>query len=183
MTNAAKLSLASLALGVALACGGGHKNSGNNNASRLVYTDPAQGDYRLVVSGGSGTGTVTLALRGPSSVTARGANFGLSVDAAKAGYVRQGASYAGQGAVFDLGANPRIFMAVLDGGSLRVSMAQKGGTVPAKVLDGEIATVQVQLQPGAQKGAVQLVALPAKVLLEDWTERAVQVSVGTLEAQ
>jgi len=179
--NTAKLSFASFALGVILACGGG---SSNSDASRLTYTNPTQGEYRLVeVVGGAGAGAVTLALRGPSSVAARGANFGLSIDGAKVGYVKQGANYAGQGTVFDLGADPKIFRAVLDAGSLRVSMAQKGNSVEAKPLNGDIATVQLQLQPGAQKGSVQLAALSAKVLLENGTEQTVQVSVGKLEAQ
>ena len=184
MTNTAKLSFASfasLALGVVLACGGSHSSS--NNASKLAYTNPTQGDYRLEAVGGSGTDTLTLALRGPSYVRARGANFGLSIDTAKVGCVQQGASYAGQGTVFDLGADPKIFRAVLDSGNLRVSMAQKGNSVAAKPMSGDIATVRLQLQSGAQKGTVQLTPLAAKVLLENGTEQTILVSVGKLEAQ
>jgi len=182
MTNTAKLSFVTLVLGAFLACPGPGDHS-NNDASKLTYTNPTQGEYRLEAVGGSDTGTVTLVLRGPSYVMARGANFGLDMDTAKAGYVKQGADYAGQGTVFDLGADPKIFSAVLDAGNLRVSMAQKGSSVSAKSLGGDIATVQVQLQPGAQRGPVQLKALPAKVLLDNGTEQTIQVSVGTLEAQ
>jgi hypothetical protein len=184
MKNALKPSLASLAVGAVMACSGGGDPQPSNNATKLTYTNPASGDYRLEASGGAGTGTMTLALRGPSSVTARGLNFGLSPDTSKAVFVRQdGNDYARPGAVLDLGQPPRIFKAALDGGSLRVSMAQKGDAVPAKPLGGDIATVTVQLQPGAQKGPVSLSPLDAKVLLENGSVQAVQVSVGRLEAE
>jgi len=185
MANTGKLILASLAIGTILACGGGSGGGGGTTgASRLNYTNPAGGDFRLEAAGGSGTGTITLALKGPSNVRARGVNFGLTADSAKTRFVNQGGSnYASNGAVFDLGNAPRIFKAVLDGPGVKVSMGQKGSSVGAKSLDGTIATVQLQIQSGAQAGAVSLSALPAAVLLENGTEQAVQVSVGTLEAQ
>jgi len=185
MVNTAKLLLASLVLGTILACGGsGGGGGGTTGATKLGYTNPTTGDFRLEATGGAGTGTITLALKGPSTVRARGVDFGLTADSAKTRFVNQGGSnYASNGAVFDLGNAPMIFKAVLDGSSVRVSMGQKGNTVGAKSLDGTIATVQLQIQSGAQAGAVSLSALPATVLLEDGNERPVTVSVGTLEAQ
>jgi hypothetical protein len=180
MKNAIGVSLAGLGLGAILACSGG---GGDSGATRLAYADPASGEYRLEAAGGSGTDTLVLALRGPSSVSARGVNFGLRLGA-KADFARQeGGDYARPGSALDLGGAPRIFRAALDGGSLRVSMAQKGNAVPARPLGGDIATVQVRLQAGAAKGAVPLEALEAKVLLADGRVEPVQVSVGTLEAQ
>jgi hypothetical protein len=184
MKSALRLSTAALAAGAIMACSGGGGPQPGGAAAALAYADPPQGDYRLVAAAGSGTGTVTLALRGPSSVRARGLNFGLSLDQSGARFVAQdGNDYARPGAVFDLGAVPRIFRAALDGGGLRVSMAQKGNAVPAKPLGGDVATVSVRLAPGAQKGPVPLAALPARVLLEDGSGMDVQVSVGTLEAR
>ena len=182
--NTAKLLLASLTIGTILACGGGGGGGGTTSASKLNYTNPTSGDYRLEATAGAGTGTITLALKGPSTVRARGANFGFTADSAKAKFVKQdGNDYARNGAVFDLGNAPRIFKAVLDGSSVKVSMGQKGSSVAAKSLDGTIATVQLQIQSNAQAGSVSLSALPATVLLENGTEQTVQVSVGTLEAQ
>jgi len=187
MKNAAKLFPASLALGAILACGGGNgpNTPQNSAATKLTYTNPTQGDYRLEVTGGSGTGTITLALRGPSSERARGVNFGLGADTAKAKFVEQeGNDYAGQGTVFELGQAPKIFRAVLDGENMRVSMAQKGNSVAAKPMNGDIATVSLQLQSEIQKGPVRLTALAgAKVLLENGNEKPVEVNVGTLTAQ
>jgi hypothetical protein len=184
MRNALKISLAYMAVGAIMACSGGGAPQPSNNATKLAYTDSASGDYRLEIAGGAGTGTMALALRGPSSVTARGVNFGLSLDQSKARFVAQeGSDFARPGAVFDLGQSPRIFKAALDGGSLRVSMAQKGDAVPAKPLGGDIATVTVQMQPGAQKGPVALSTLDAKVLLENGSVQTVQVQVGKLEAE
>jgi len=185
MKNTAKFLLASLTIGTILACGGGSGGGGGTTgASKLNYTNPTSGDFRLEATGGTGTGTITLALKGPSNVRARGANFGFTADSAKARFVNQGGSnYASNGAVFDLGNAPRIFKAVLDNGSVRVSMGQKGNNVGAKSLDGTIATVQLQIQSGAQSGAVSLSALPATVLLENGSEQTVTVSIGMLEAQ
>jgi hypothetical protein len=188
MKNALKLSLASLAVGTifaaVLACSGG--DSGPGHATKLAYANPTSGDYRLeaTAGAGTGTGTVTLALRGPSAVTARGLNFGLALDQSKVKFTVQGGNnYAAPGAVFDLGQAPRIFRAALDGGSLRVSMAQKGNAVSAKALNGDIATVSIQLQSDVQKGTVSLSALEAKVLLANGNTETIQVSVGRLEAE
>jgi hypothetical protein len=186
MKNPINLSLTGLALGAVLAAtlACPPKDDGPSDATKLAYTNPASGDYRLEVKDGAGTDTVTLALRGPSSVMARGMNFGLNLDTEKAGFVEQaGKNFAKPGAVFDLGNDPKIFKAVLDGRNMRVSMAQKGNDVPAKALGGEIATVTVQLQSGAQKGDVALGALEAKVLLVDGSVVPVNVQVGKLEAQ
>jgi len=185
MKNTAKLLLASTALVAVISCGGsGGGGGGNSGASKLNYTNPTSGDFRLEATSGTGTGTITLALKGPSNVRARGANFGFTADSAKAKFLNQGGNnYAANGSVFDLGNAPRIFKAVLDGSSVKVSMGQKGNAVGAKSLDGTIATVQLQIQSGAQAGAVSLSALPATVLLENGTEQTVTVSVGALEAQ
>jgi hypothetical protein len=185
MKNALNLSLTALAIAASLACPG--SDDGPGGATKLTYTDPAQGDYKLVTVGDAGV-SVTLALRGPSSVRARGVNFGLSLDAAKAAFAPQeGGNFAMPGGALDLdsGGAPRIFRAALDPGSgnLRVSMAQKGNAVPARPLNGDIATVTVRLQAGVQKGAVALSPLEAKVLLENGDVVPVQVQVGTLEAQ
>jgi hypothetical protein len=191
MKNTAKLSLAAMTpmavgaiLAATLACSGG--DSGPQSAARLAYTNSAaagQNDYRLEAVGGPG-GTVTLALRGPSSVSARGMNFALRLDESKARFVAQdGNDYAKPGAVFELGQAPRIFRAALDGATLRVSMAQKGSAVPARPLSGDIATVSIRMQSGAPKGAVALDHVEAKVLLVNGGTEPVQVRVGTLEAQ
>jgi hypothetical protein len=191
MKISAKLSLASMApigLGVILACSGSD-SSPQQPATKLVYTnDPTAGhnDYRLETMDGSGTRTVTLVLRGPSSVSACGMNFALHLDQSKVKFVQQdGNDYARPGTVFNLGSTtPKIFRAVLDGENLRVSMAQKGSTVSAQILDGDIATVSVQLQSGAGKGAVALDHIGAKVLLANGDRETVQeVKIGKLEAQ
>jgi hypothetical protein len=187
MKNPINVSLAGLALGAVLAASlacPGPKDDGPSDATKLAYTNPTSGDYRLEVTGGAGTNAVTLALHGPSSVMARGMNFGLSLDTVKVRFAEQeGRNFAKPGPVFDLGNAPRIFKAVLDGSNMRVSMAQKGNDVPAKALGGDIATVTVQLQQGIQKGDVTLRALDAKVLMADGSVVPVQVQVGKLEAQ
>jgi hypothetical protein len=62
-------------------------------------------------------------------------------------------------------------------------MAQKGSSVPAKALDGDLVTVSLRLRSDVAKGPVRLGSLEAKVLREDGTIGTVTVSVGTLEAQ
>jgi hypothetical protein len=193
MKNASSLSITALAIAAGLACSGDKDDPAPPPAAatKLAYTNPApgQGEYWLEAAAGSGTNAVTLALRGPSSVTARGANFGLSLDAAKARFVQDGSNFAKPGTVFFLGDDPQIFRAALDAQqkSLRVSMAQKGASVAARPLDGPIATVTLQLQPGTQKGPVALGALAEdganRVLLANGSVEPIAVKVGTLEAQ
>jgi len=189
--------LAALGLAGLLACGGGGGGGNNNptppppppgnNATMLVYTNPngATNEYRFEVSGGNNTSTITLELHGPTSARARGINFGLAVDIAKARFRQvDGSEYAGAGNVFELGSSPRLFKAVLDGGNLRVSMAQKGSAVSGKALNGTIATVSLQLQSGTAKGSVRLESLnEARVLLENGNMESIQVRVGSLTAQ
>jgi len=180
-------SLAGLAILGLLACsgGGGNNSKSDNNATKLAYTDPSatDGEYRLVASGNS-AGTITLGLHGPASVRARGINFGLAADASKARFRQlDGNEYARPEGLFVLGENPRLFKAVLDGNNLRVSMAQKGNTVPAVALNGVIATVSLQIQQNTAKGAVSLNSLDGSVLLENGSIVPIEVKVGSLTAQ
>jgi hypothetical protein len=86
--------------------------------------------------------------------------------------------------VFDLGADPKLFKAVLDGSTLRVSIAQKGQG-NAKALDGVLARFALQLQSTtiAQNTTLSLSVSDAKVLPASGGSTGTTIAAGTLTAQ
>jgi hypothetical protein len=184
-------SLPILALAGALACGGSDNKKPKDGgfATKLTYTNPASAtatDYRIVALSGNSTKTVTLELRGPSNVMARGINFGLRCDDPKAGFTTAfGDEYVMPGGHLELGTAPHIFKSVLDGKTVRTSMAQKGPTVAARHLDGPIASFRVQLTSNALKGKIDgFSGLEAVALLENGSMASpVTIKVGELKAE
>jgi len=131
-------SLAGLALIGFLACsgGGGKKDPAPEPpriATGLSYTNPGGTGYRFV-SADNTQGKLILELRGPGSETGRGLTFGLQADTSKVRFVKvndSDAEYA-QNVAFDLGnTEPKLFKAVADGNTLRLSIAQKGQGTPS----------------------------------------------------
>ena len=187
-------SIAGLVLMGFLACGGGGKTQAPDppkTATGLVYTNPGDTNYSAgyrFVSASSTQGKLILELRGPSSEMGRGITFGLQADASKVRFVKVSDSDAefAQNGVFDLGsAEPKLFKAVADNNTLRVSIAQKGQG-NAKPLDNVLARVAVQLQSGITQGTtITLSAInDAKVLPGNSGNSApITIAVGSLVAQ
>jgi hypothetical protein len=178
-------SLSIMALAAILGCSGG--GGGGGVATKLTYANPtnaSSSDYRLLLKSGNSTGTITLALHGPASTMARGINYGISSDATKATFAASGGEFAEPGTVFDLGSDPQIFKSVLDGGAMRVTMVQKGTSVSAKSLDGEIATISLKIVFNTAKGKVALSGIDAVALLQNDTMSApAAIKLGELTAE
>jgi hypothetical protein len=189
-----KTTLAGLILIILPACsgGGGDKPAPEppKTASKLVYTDPTGTGYRLVKSASSTDTLLILELKGPASDTGRGVSFGLQVDSTKARFVKVSAADAeyAQNGVFQLGDSPQLFKTWAEGGTLRVSLAQKGKG-GAKSLSEVLARVAVELQTGVTltQGTVVIsfsAANDAKALLGDsGPSTSITISAGSLTAQ
>jgi len=196
-----QISLAGMALLGLLSCGGGGNKKPEPKpeppkvASTLVYEDPTTntGRYRFVKGAASTANTLILELLGPASDMGRGVTFGLRTESSVR-FVKVNESdneYAQNGSQFELGGAPQLFKAVLENATssytLRVSMAQKG-TGNAKSLNGALARVALQLQPGTTITSGTPVTLTvldgARVLPENGNSTAItSIDVGTLTAQ
>lgn len=180
--------LPSLALLSLLACGGG----GNSTPTppppptpKLVYTDPGSGTYRLTRNATlSRDGHLVLDLLGPTGAQGRGLAFTLTTDAAKVAWVKPETTEPELvvPATFDLGAAPQLFKVKAAGATLQAAFAQKGPAVSAKALDGTLARVALDLNPGA-KGAVTLTATQAQVLPGSGSPQDIMITPGNLQIQ
>ena len=185
-------SLFGLALLGLLSCsGGGDKNSDPtptppSYATSLNYTNPTGTGYRFVRGSDSTASKLILELLGPASDTGRGISFGLTVDGAKARFVKVASTDPedAQHGTFELGSAPQLFKAVTEGNTLRASIAQKGRG-NAKALDGVLAKVAIQLQPNVAQGAIAFSATnDAKALPGANGESVpITIAVGSLVAQ
>ncbi|MDR0499556.1 MAG: hypothetical protein LBH03_07510 [Holophagales bacterium] len=185
MRSFSQFSLAGFMLLGLLSCSGGSKES-PKIASSLVYTDPTDTErYRFVKGADSTSDKLVLELRGPASYRGRGVTFGLQADSS-VNFVKLRESDAefAQNGVFELGNAPQLFKSVMDGNTLRVSLAQKG-TGNAQILSGVLARVAVQLQSGVVQGTnVSLRVLnDARVLPENGNSTSINVEIGKLTAQ
>ncbi|HLO65428.1 MAG TPA: hypothetical protein VK188_00315 [Holophaga sp.] len=156
-----------LLLAALLGCGGA--------STRMGYTDPAPGGYRLVgVS--TGEGGLVLDLVGPPGARIRGGLFTFQADPALAAWD----SDARAGEALDLGPEPRLLKSRTDGSRLQVALYQKAGA--ATLGDRPLFSITLAPLPGA-RGPVSLAALEARILDASGAALAVPVAVGTLHLQ
>lgn len=171
-----------------LACGGG---GGGSSAPppppppKWTYTDPAGSSYRLLRNASLSTDSyLVLNVVGPTGVQGRGVSFSLTVDNAKATWVKPESSDADlvAPATFDLGSAPQILKVKLVGNELQVAFGQKGSGVSAKPLDGTLARVALEIKPGAN-GSVSLTASKAQVLPASGAPQDITLALGTVAIQ
>ena len=141
----------------------------------------------MVKGAASASNTLILELKGPASETGRGVSFGLQIDTSKARFVKVSAAddELAQNEVFDLGsAEPKLFKAISDNNTLRVSIAQKGQG-NAKSLNNVLARVALQLQSGVTQGTtISLSAAnDARALPASGSSVPITIAVGSLVAQ
>lgn len=167
-----------------MACTGG---GGKKDATSLNYTNPASASgYRFVRAAGNTGGKLILELRGPAAESGRGVNFTFQTDAAKAPFAKVNASdaeLARNGGVFDLGAVAPLFKSVAEGGTMRVSLAQKGKGNARLFEDKALALVAIELKSGQAKGPIQISASNASILPASGDPAAITIAVGSLEAE
>jgi hypothetical protein len=191
MKYAIGLTFTGLALMAMLACSSGSSPDPKPPvvyATSLSYTDPTGTGYRLVKDVAlSTTNTLVLELRGPEQGACRGVSFGLTAETAKAAFVKvnQTDTELAQNAIFELGnTEPKLFKGVMDGSTLRVSIAQKGTVASAKPLNGALARVALHLQPNVARNVnITLTANDARILPASGGSEAITIAVGTLKAQ
>jgi len=177
---------ATLALAGFLACGGGGDKK-PVPATKLEYTDPTGTGYRFVKAASSTATKLVLELRGPATETGRGVSFSVTSDPTKAAFVKvdQGDPEYAQNAAFDLGSTePKLFKGVLDGNSLKVSVAQKGNTITAKPLDNALVRIAMEMKQGiAQNTTISFAASDARELPASGGSRPITIAVGAVTAK
>ncbi|HEY3269750.1 MAG TPA: hypothetical protein VGJ89_00920 [Geothrix sp.] len=199
MTPMTKLLTGSTTLALAglLACGGGGGGASAPapappaTASGLAYTDPASGSYLLKKNTALSTEAhLVLDLVGPASTTGSGVSATFITDATKVAWVNVATSdpanaFVQNGTAFNLGAAPQILRGAVSGGSLQVTVAQKGTTSPVS-LNAPLLRIALDLKASQPKGTIGLGASATKCQMLDGTGAIVSpiaVSVGTLTAQ
>ena len=174
-----------------LSCGGG--GGGNKPpapvvyATRLDYTNPSNAGYRFVKAESSTATKLVLELRGPASDTGRGVSFSVASDASKAAFAKvdQNDPEYAQNVAFDLGStDPKLFKGLLDGASLKVSVAQKGATATAKPLGDALVRIALEMKPNiAQNTNITLTASDARTLPASGGSLPITIAVGKLVAK
>ncbi|WP_026852824.1 hypothetical protein [Geothrix fermentans] len=197
MTHLKTLLTGSAALGLAamLACGGGGGGSSAPppvpTATSLGYTDPTSGTYQLKKNAALSTAThLVLDLVGPASGTGSGVTATFSADTARVAWSNVAASdptgtFVQNGTAFSLGTDPLILKGKASGGTLQVTVAQKGTGSPVS-LGAPLLRVALDLRPSQLPGAVSLSADATRCQVLDGTGTIVSpipVTVGTLAAQ
>lgn len=186
---------AALGLAAMLACGGGGGGSSAPppppTATSLGYTDPTAGTYLLKKNAALSTAThLVLDLVGPASGTGSGVTATFSADTAKVAWANVSATDAANtfvqnGTAFSLGAGTPILKGKVTGGTLQVTVAQKGIGSPVS-LGTPLLRVALDLRPSQLPGAVSLSADATRGQVLDGTGTIVSpiaVTVGTLTAQ
>lgn len=159
------LRLLLLGLPLLLACGGA--------PSRLAYTDPPAGGYRLVAATAD-QGRLVLDLVGPAGARIQGGTFSFHADGAKVDWglgVRVGEA-------LDLGREPRLLKSEVEGSRLRVGLYQKQAATTLG--DRPLLSITLEARPGAT-GPVQLGAGEARILDASGAIQQVPVHTGTLQ--
>lgn len=187
------LSGAALVLG--MACGGGSTptpppkpdpNPTPTVATKLVYTEPTSGDYRLVKDASSTDAHLVLNLLGPAAgIKGRGVAFYLNVDASMATWGKVASSdaeYAKSSLFTD------VVKTKVNGGTLQVGSFQKGQSAAAVAMGPTtvLAHVALDLKSGLTPGAITLSAPAVKAVLIPETGDALtpfSITTGTLQAQ
>jgi len=182
------LTPATLALAGMLACGGGGDKK-PVPATKLEYTDPAGTGYRFVKSSASTPTKLVLELKGPASGTGRGVSFSVTSDATKVSFVKVESSdpeYA-QNEAFDLGTGEyKLFKGVVDGNSLKVSVAQKGTAASDKPLGGTLVRIALEMKTSAnmpQNTTIPFTASDARELPSSGGSQPIAIAYGTLVAK
>jgi len=179
---------ATLALAGMLACGGGGDKK-PVPATKLEYTDPTGTGYRFVKNATSTATKLVLDLKGPASGTGRGVSFSVTSDATKVSFVKVESSdreYA-QNEAFDLGTGDyKLFKGVVDGNSLKVSVAQKGATASDKPLGGTLVRIALEMKTSAnmsQNTTITFTASDARELPSSGGSQPITIAYGTLVAK
>ncbi|WP_243294749.1 hypothetical protein [Geothrix mesophila] len=183
---------AALALMALLACGGGGGgSSAPTTATSLAYTDPTTGTYLLKKNAALSTAThLVLDLVGPASTTGTGVTATFTADATRVAWANVAAgdpanTFVQNGTAFNLGASPQILKGKASGGTLQVTVAQKGLASPAS-LNAPLLRVALDLRASQPPGAVSLGTDSSKCQVIDGTGTIVApiaVTVGALAAQ
>lgn len=190
-TTRIKWTLSGIALATIGACSGGSSNPPNNppaTATRLDYTDPTSGTYRLVKGATSTPAHLVLDLMGPAGTLATGVGFILSADSSKVAWSNPASTdtILAHNSLFDLGTAPQLAVAKSSGNQLQVGFYQKGTTKPVVTLTAAsiLASVAVDLKPNVPLGAVTFSAISGKAVLINGTATpaAIVISSGTLTA-
>ncbi|GLH72762.1 hypothetical protein GETHLI_12640 [Geothrix limicola] len=181
--------LSCAALVLLVACGGGSSKPAPKpvtSASKLVYTDPTSGDYRLVKDSSSTDTHLVLNLMGPSTGTlGRGVAFYLNTDSALVTWSKVASADAefAQGPLFTDKLKTKV-----TGGELQVGSFQKGRGAAAANIGATtvLAHVALDLKTGTTPGAVSLASPADKAVLIPDTGDAltpIAITAGTLLAQ
>lgn len=197
MTHLKTVLTGSAALGLAamLACGGGGGGSSAPppvpTATSLGYTDPTSGTYQLKKNATLSTAThLVLDLVGPASGTGSGVTATFSADTTKVTWTNVSATdapntFVQNGTAFSLGVGTPILKGKASGGTLQVTVAQKGAGSPVS-LGAPLLRVALDLRPSQLPGAVSLSADATRCQVLDGTGAIVSpipVTVGALAAQ
>ena len=178
-----------------LACGGGGGGSSTPAplpaATSLAYTDPTSGTFLLKKNTTLSTTThLVLDLVGPASATGSGVTATFSADTTKVAWVNVTASdpastFVQNGTALSLGTAPQILKGSISGGTLQITVAQKGAGNPVP-LNGPVVRVALDLKASQPTGSISLSTDPTKCQLLDGTGTIVSpitVTVGTLTGQ
>ncbi len=172
------------ALGLAVACGGGGGGGApvsTTPATALVYTDPiASGTrWQLVLDPASTPSRQILDLMAPANASGLGVTLVLTANPSEAGWHAFAPGSYLQGSVF--GASPLVNVASVQGGALRIVVAQAPGT-PVAYGTAPVFQVALDLAPGAVTGAVPLTVTGAGQLGSAPTPTVIAVDLGSLAA-
>jgi hypothetical protein len=188
-----RTALTALALGTLVACGGGGGSgpAAPVAATALVYTDPSADTYRLVRNSQSTPTHLVLDLVGPSGAQLRGVGMVLALGgltiASWAPVTPGGVNYVQEGAGLTLGAAPRAVVGKLATGTeLQLGLFQKGPAVPVAVPGAvPLASVALELNPGAAPGTVTLSPVAGKAFIQDAGGAVVAITpvLGTVTAK
>jgi hypothetical protein len=174
-----------------VACGGGSPSAPPPKATRLVYTAPTTGTYRLLPNAGKSTNThLVLDLQGPVGTAGRGVAFHLTADPGQLIWskVDAGDDEYAQSAAFVVPFGS-LLKTKASSGDLQVGALLTSSLSTSVTFDGThaLATVALDLAPGAAPGVATLragdgtaVMLPAALGSDPVP---VTVTVGTVTLQ
>ena len=156
-------------------------------ASGPGYTDPTAPGWRLVKNTTASSGNkLVLDLVGPTGQSGRGVDLTLAVDSTKANWIKVSTSdtefVANQ--KFVLGSGTPLLKGLVQTGTLKVGVFQKGGTATA--YSGGLISVALELKLSSSLGGgtvIPLTVVKAHALPATGALAPIDVAVGTLTAQ
>ena len=179
-------SLAIAALAALSACGGG-KGGTPSPATKLTYTDPSGGSYRLARNPASTPSHLVLDLVGPPSTVVNGVGFYLEADAGRVTWAPvSGTSHVAS----DFFTGPLLVCERVAGSVLQACIYRKGG-VPAPTTGSAtvLAQVALDLQPGVPSMTHIPLGVPSgkALILNPGTASTpttpITIAIGTLIAE